>query len=120
MRIPFNLHVLRLFAPVLLVMGVMGLVTTPSTTSLTSTAAPYAVFHLVFGAMGLGCVASRNLAAMRLFNLGFGLIELYQAIASAADLWPRTLFLWTRVDDALHVVVGLALVIVALATDRNE
>jgi hypothetical protein len=119
MKLPFNLHVLRLFAPVLLVLGVMGLVTPSSATSLTSNAAPYAVFHLAFGVIGLGCVASRNLGAMRLFNLGFGLIELYQAIASAADLWPRSLFLWTRVDDGLHVVVGLALVAVALGTDRQ-
>lgn len=119
MKIPFNLHVLRLFAPILLVVGVMGLVTPPSATSLTSSAALYAVFHLVFGAIGLACVASRNLGAMRLFNLGFGLVDLYQAVASATDLWPCSLFLWTRVDDGLHVVVGLALVAVALGTDRQ-
>ena len=119
MKIPFNLHVLRLFAPVLLVLGVMGLVTPSSATSLTSNAAPYAVFHLIFGAIGLACLATRNLGVMRFFNLGFGFIELYQAVASAADLWPRSLFLWTRVDDGLHVVVGVALVVVALGSDRQ-
>jgi len=119
MKLPFNLHVLRLFAPILLAVGVMGLVTPSSPTSLTSSAAPYAVFHLAFGAIGLACVASRNLAAMRLFNLCFGLIDLFQAVASVTDLWPRSLFLWTRVDDGLHVLVGAALVGVALGTDRR-
>jgi hypothetical protein len=92
---------------------------TPSPSSLTSNAMPYAVFHLLFGLIGLGCVASRNLAAMRLFNLGFGILDLYQAVASVTDLWPRSLFLWTRVDDGLHVVVGAALVAVALGADRS-
>ena len=119
MKIPLNLHVLRLFAPVLIVVGVMGLVLPPSL-AVTSGATPYAIFHVVFGAIGLGCVASRQFDAIRLFNLGFGLIDLYQAVASVTDLWPRSLFLWTRVDDGLHVVIGLALVAVALAADRES
>lgn len=117
MKTPLNLQVLRVFAPILIIVGVLGFVV-PASAALTSGAAPYNVFHLVFGFIGLGCVLSGRLDAARAFNLGFGLIDLYQALASMADLWPRSLFLWTRVDDALHVVVGAALVGFALAADR--
>ncbi|MDP1827050.1 MAG: hypothetical protein Q8L48_27500 [Archangium sp.] len=118
MKTPLNLAVLRLFAPILIVVGVMGFVV-PASAALTSGAAPYNVFHLVFGLMGLGCVMSRKPAAVRAFNLGFGLIDLYQALASALDLWPRSLFLWTRVDDVLHLVVGAGLVMVGLLARKD-
>jgi hypothetical protein len=49
-----------------------------------------------------------------LFNAGFGLIDLYQALASYADLPPKQYFLWTGVDDILHVVIGLALFVIGL------
>lgn len=119
MKTPINLQVLRIFAPVLIIVGVLGFVLPPSA-SVTSGAAPYNIFHLSFGAIGLGCVFSGKLDAVRAFNLGFGLIDLYQAVASMADLWPRSLFLWTRVDDALHVIVGGLLVGFALAADRAQ
>jgi len=47
-----------------------------------------------------------------LFNAGFGLIDLYQALASYFDLPPEQYFLWTRVDDVLHILIGMALLIV--------
>jgi hypothetical protein len=117
MKTPLNLHLLRLFAPILIVVGVLGFVV-PASAAMTSGATPYNIFHLVFGVIGLGCVASGKVEAARAFNLGFGAIDLYQALASLADLWPRSLFLWTRVDDVLHVVVGAVLVAVGLAADR--
>jgi hypothetical protein len=117
MKTPINVQVLRLFAPILLVVGVLGFVLPPSA-ALTSGAAPYNVFHLLFGLVGLGCVLSGRLDAVRAFNLGFGIIDLYQALASVTELWPRSLFLWTRVDDVLHVLIGAALVAVALRADR--
>ena len=46
------------------------------------------------------------------FNAGFGLIDLYQALASYVHLPPRQYFLWTPVDDILHIVVGLTLAII--------
>ncbi|MDP2275246.1 MAG: hypothetical protein Q8K32_31160 [Archangium sp.] len=119
MKTPINLQVLRVFAPILIVVGILGFVLPPAA-SVTSGAAPYNVFHLVFGVIGLGCVFSGKLNAVRAFNLGFGLIDLYQAVASLTDLWPRSLFKWTRVDDALHVVVGALLVAFALGADRER
>jgi hypothetical protein len=110
-------QVLRLFAPILIAVGVLGFVL-PASVAMTSGAAPYNVFHLIFGVIGLGCVFSGKPDAMRAFNLGFGAIDLYQALASVTDLWPRSLFLWTRVDDILHVVIGALLVAVALFGER--
>lgn len=44
------------------------------------------------------------------FNLGFGLIDLYQAVAGAADVFPAALFAYRPLDDVLHVALGLGLV----------
>lgn len=117
MKTPLNVQVLRVFAPILIAVGALGFVIPPAA-ALTSGAAPYNVFHLSFGIVGLGCVLGGRLDAVRAFNFGFGLIDLYQALASVTELWPRSLFLWTRVDDVLHVLVGAVLVGVALKADR--
>lgn len=116
-KTPINVLVLKVFAPLLLVVGVLGFVM-PESMALTSGAAPYNIFHLVFGAVGLGCVFSKRLDAVRTFNIGFGLIDLYQAIASFADLWPKAAFQWKAADDVLHVVIGLGLVLVGVMADR--
>lgn len=117
MSSPRNVLVLKVFAPILLVVGVLGFVTPPEL-ALTSGAAPYNVFHLVFGVIGVGCAFSGRLAAARAFNFGFGLIDLYQALASALSLWPREHFAWKRADDVLHVVIGVLLVGVAVVLDK--
>ncbi len=43
---------------------------------------------------------------------GFGLIDLYQALASYFHLLPEKYFLWTRADDILHILIGATLVII--------
>lgn len=106
-----NFITLAIFAPVLIIAGTVGFLIPPEY-SLTSGAPAYNVFHLVFGAIGLLLVWARNQLWLSLFNLGFGLIDLYQAMASALDLPPAKYFLWTRADDILHVLIGLALVII--------
>ncbi len=81
----------------------------PAEFSLTSGAPPYNVFHIVFGLLGLLLLWSKREWLISAFNAGFGLIDLYQARASYAELPPKQYFLWTRVDDILHVVIGLTL-----------
>ena len=81
----------------------------PAEFSLTSGAPPYNIFHIVFGLLGLLLLWSKRESLISAFNVGFGLIDLYQAWASYADLPPKQYFLWTRVDDILHVVIGLTL-----------
>ncbi len=111
MKKSINYITIAIFAPVLVIVGVLGFVI-PAEQSLTSGAPAYNIFHLVFGAIGLILVWTRNEFRLSLFNFGFGLIDLYQALASVLHLPPEKYFLWTRVDDILHVIIGLALVII--------
>ena len=108
-----NRIVLSIFAPVLIITGVAGFLIPPQY-SLTSGAAPYNVFHIVFGVVGLLVAISGKGRLVSSFNFCFGLIDLYQAIASFLNLPPRALFLWTRVDDILHVLLGVALVLIGI------
>ena len=106
-----NYITLAVFAPILILVGVAGFLI-PAQYSLTSGAAPYNVFHLCFGTIGLIILWSRKQFLISFFNAGFGLLDLYQVLASFLHLPPGQYFLWTRVDDILHILIGLALVII--------
>ena len=106
-----NYVTLAIFAPLLILVGVAGFLI-PAQHSLTSGAPPYNLFHIVFGSIGLLVLWSRREGLIGFFNAGFGLIDLYQALASYLHLPPQQYFLWTRVDDILHIVIGLTLVII--------
>jgi len=106
-----NFVTLAIFAPVLILAGVAGFLV-PAQHSLTSGAAPYNVFHIFFGSLGLVVLWTRKDSLVSCFNFGFGWIDLYQALASYANLPPKQYFLWTRVDDVLHILIGLALVFI--------
>jgi len=116
-----NRITLAVFAPILIVAGIAGFLVPPEQ-SLTSGAAAYNVFHLIFGALGLLVLSLKNERVAAGFNLGFGLIDLYQALASFMSLPPKTYFLWTRTDDIVHVVIGLALVVIGIygMVNRSE
>ena len=100
------------FASVLLLVGILGFVAPARGSS--STAPAYNVFHLAFGVLGLALVVWGDGTAIRTFLVGFGLIDLYQALASHQHWFPESYFRWTRADDVLHLVVGAALVVVGL------
>lgn len=108
-----NFITLAIFAPVLVIAGIAGFLV-PAEHSLTSGAPAYNVFHLIFGVIGLLVVWTRKELWLSSFNFGFGLIDLYQALASTLHLPPEKYFLWTKVDDILHLLIGLALVIIGL------
>ncbi|HKP36138.1 MAG TPA: hypothetical protein VJT71_04715 [Pyrinomonadaceae bacterium] len=108
-----NYIALAIFAPVLILTGIAGFLV-PAEYSLTSGAAPYNIFHILFGSVGLLLVWMRKEIWLVIFNIGFGLIDLYQAVASLVHLFPEQYFLWTRVDDILHILIGLALVIIGI------
>ena len=110
-RQSINKLTLAIFAPLLILVGVAGFVL-PKGVNLTSGAPPYNVFHIVFGLLGLLILWSGRERLISLFNAGFGVIDLYQALASYADLPPKQYFLWTGVDDILHIIIGLALFII--------
>jgi hypothetical protein len=107
--ISLNRTTLLIFAPVLILAGIAGFIV-PAEKSFTSGAAAYNVFHILFGVIGLVMVLWRSEKLASLFNLEFGLIDLYQALASYLHLPPETYFRWTKYDDILHVIIGLALV----------
>ena len=96
------------FGALLVLAGVLGFVQ-PAGKGATSSAPAYNTFHLVFGALGLAA-AVWGAGAARTFLVGFGLLDLYQALASHQHWFPESLFRWTRTDDLIHMVVGVALV----------
>lgn len=106
-----NYITLAVFAPILILAGVAGFLIPPQQ-SLTSGAPAYNVFHIVFGVIGLVILTTRRQRLISFFNAGFGWIDLYQALASYLNLLPKNYFLWTRVDDILHILIGSVLVII--------
>lgn len=108
-----NSWVLAGFAPLLIVVGVLGLVSRREGS--TSTAPAYNVFHIVSGVAGLAVlVLDGSDSSARLFNVAFGLVDLYQALASRMGWFPKELFRWKHRDDVLHVVIGAGLVVLGL------
>ncbi len=118
MKKPLNVLLLTAFAPILIIAGVLGFITPPSM-ALMSGAAPYNLFHLFFGLVGIGLLITKRLPLARAFNIGFGAVDLYQAVASFAGLFPTALFAYKRADDVLHIVLGLLLVGVGVLADRK-
>lgn len=108
-----NFYVLAVFAPILILVGILGFLI-PKEKSLTSGVPAYNIFHIIFGVIGLVIIYSGNTTLIRGFNVGFGLIDLYQAAASFAHIFPEKQFQWTRVDDILHIVIGAILVLVGI------
>lgn len=85
--------VLRVFAPILIVVGILGFLV-PARRAATSGAPAYNVFHLVFGALGIACARQRGPGWARTFNVGFGALDLYQALASRRGWFPQRWFRW--------------------------
>ena len=112
-----NVQLLTLFAPLLLLAGVLGFVV-PAHLSLMSGAPAYNVFHLIAGAVGLLLLRSRLAAPAIAFNLTFGLIDLYQAVAGLTGVFPARLFALRPADHVVHVLFGLLLFGVGLLGKR--
>jgi hypothetical protein len=108
-----NLWTLGIFSGILILVGVLGFVV-PADKAMTSGEAPYNIFHLCFGALGFILLATQSVGAAMAFNIGFGSIDLYQALASRMSWFPKQRFQWTKVDDLLHIVVGAALVVIGI------
>jgi hypothetical protein len=108
-----NYLTLAVFAPALILVGILGFAI-PARRALTSGATPYNLFHIGFGVLGALLVLGGHGVAIRAFNIGFGVIDLYQAAASRTGWFPKAQFRWTRVDDWLHIVVGALLVAIGL------
>jgi hypothetical protein len=64
--------------------------------------------------IGLIFVLSKNSNLIRAFNIGFGLLDLYQALASFMDWFPESYFGWKTADDILHIIIGAVLFLIGL------
>lgn len=106
-----NQKTLAVLAPLLMLTGIAGFVI-PEQYSLLSGAAPYNLFHIICGGIGLSITLTKNDLLASAFNFGFGLIDLYQVLASVVGLTPIQYFHWTYFDDVVHVLLGFALVII--------
>jgi len=97
------------FAMLLVGVGVLGFLPAGARGS-TSNAPAYNVFHLAFGVLGLALAVWGNSSVAQAFLIGFGVIDLYQALASRQGWFPAASFRWTPADDRLHLVVGVLLI----------
>ena len=104
-----NLQTLTVFAPLLVLTGILGFVLPPAL-SLMSGEAPYNVFHLLAGSVGLALVLRRSIAGAILFNLVFGGIDLWQVVAGLTGWVPAQQFGLRPADHAVHALIGLFLV----------
>ena len=114
-----NRITLAIFAPLLMLTGIAGFLI-PRQYQLMSGETPYNLFHLIFGVIGLLLVtATTSSLWASSFNFGFGVIDLYQVLASVVGLTPIQYFFWTFADDVLHLLIGFALVIIGWYGLRN-
>jgi hypothetical protein len=82
-----NARVATGLAPLLVLTGALGFALPPHL-ALLSGAPAYNLFHIAAGLTGMALVARAGGRGAAGFNLGFGLIDLYQAVAGAAGLFP--------------------------------
>ena len=104
----WNARLLGAFGPILILTGLLGLVIPPRL-ALMSGAVPYDLFHLAFGALGTALVLARRRRGIAIFNLMFGLGDLYQAAAGMLGLFPADVFHYKPGDHVAHVAFGLLL-----------
>src|ERR1041384_8432056 len=87
-----NQKTLTILGPLLMLTGIAGFVI-PEQYSLMSGAAPYNLFHIIFGCIGLLVTMTNSDMLASSFNLGFGLIDLYQVLASVGGAGQRPILL---------------------------
>lgn len=112
-----NYWTLLIFAPILILTGALGFFLPAGPLS---NAAAYNIFHLVFGGIGMAFVLTKNQNLIRGFNIGFGLLDLYQALAAFLNWFPETYFRWTAADNILHIIIGAALVLIGLSGRKKR
>jgi hypothetical protein len=104
----WNARLLGAFGPILILTGLGGLVIPPRL-ALMSGAVPYDLFHLAFGALGTALVLARRARGIAIFNLAFGLGDLYQAAAGWLGVFPAGVFHYRMGDHLAHLTLGLLL-----------
>jgi hypothetical protein len=104
----WNARVLGIFGPVLILTGIGGFVI-PARYALMSGAPAYNLFHIACGLLGTALALGTSPRAIAVFNLGFGLGDLYQALAGVIGIFPARQFRYKTADHVVHLVLGLGL-----------
>jgi hypothetical protein len=107
----WNSRLLAVFGPILILTGVTGFLIPPRL-ALMSGAPPYDVFHIIAGLLGTALVLAHSATGVAAFNLGFGLIDLYQAAAGLLEIFPTSVFHYKAGDHVAHVLFGLLLAVI--------
>jgi len=115
----WNVRVAGGFGAILILTGVTGYLS-QDPAALMSQAVPYDVFHVIFGLVGLTLGLRHRPAGAALFNLGFGLIDLWQVVAGLTGLFPARLFDLRPADHLVHLVLGVALAACGAAGVRRR
>jgi hypothetical protein len=115
----WNVRVAGGFGAILVLTGVSGLLRRDPD-GLMSQAVPYDLFHLAFGALGVTLGLRRGPRPAAGFNLGFGLLDLYQVLAGLSGAFPAALFDLRPGDHAVHLLLGLVLVALGVAGLRGH
>jgi hypothetical protein len=115
----WNVRVAGGFGAILILTGVAGLVLRDPA-ALMSQAVPYDLFHIAFGALGLSIGLRRAAGPAAAFNVGFGLIDLYQVGAGLGGAFPAGLFALRPGDHVVHLVLGVLLVGCGVAGLRHR
>jgi hypothetical protein len=115
----WNVRIAGGFGAILILTGLSGLLLRDPT-SLMSQAVPYDLFHIAFGALGLTLGLRGIPAPAARFNLGFGLVDLYQVVAGLSGAFPAGLFALRPGDHAVHLVLGVLLVVCGTAGLRHR
>jgi len=103
-----NSRVLAVFGPVLILTGISGFLIPPRF-ALMSGAPVYNVFHIACGMIGTALVVANSAVGIAAFNLGFGIVDVYQALAGVTGGFPARQFRYKPADHIVHVVIGVAL-----------
>lgn len=114
-----NYRVLTIFAPLLILTGIIGFIL-PASAGLMSGAPAYNIFHTAAGLVGFLVILLKSGRSARAFNITFGAIDIYQALASFAHLFPVAYFRWRPADDILHVVFGVGLILVGCLRSKKH
>ena len=104
-----NLVVAGALAPLLVLTGALGFALPPDWALLSGRPACN-LFHIAGGLAGIALVLRAGGRGAVGFNLAFGLIDLYQAVAGSVGLFPAPWFAYQPLDDVLHITLGLGLV----------
>jgi hypothetical protein len=113
-----NFLVLKFFAPILILTGILGYVI-PEEYSLMSNENYYNLFHINAGLIGMIILFTMNLTLIRGFNIAFGMIDLYQVFASYFGFFPEEVFKYTLTDNILHVDIGIALIFIGIIAKKT-